>query len=146
MIARIVPLLEQLEPDLIVVKSEELKTHADQWLTERPGSSHRDMIDEPRLWWESLREHCEAIEDVGGRRVVGALVGLAGQPQASTARLMHPLKYPHKRTAAGIDICRFYNYGECKKAERCPLDHTTCHCCGAEGHAARACRAFAGQP
>lgn len=144
MIARMIPLLEQtIQPDLIVVKSEELKTHADRWLEQQPGQPAGDVIEDAGWWWAALREHCETIEGVGGRRVVGALVGaLTGQLGGTAGRLMHPLKYPHKRTTAGVDICRFFNYSACKKGSRCPLDHTTCHCCGAEGHTASACRAF----
>ncbi len=53
-----------------------------------------------------------------------------------------PLKYPQKETAQGVPICRYFNYDMCKKADRCPYDHMTCHCCGEKGHRAKDCAAF----
>ena len=53
----------------------------------------------------------------------------------------YPLDYPIRLTAAGDKICRFHNYGTCKKhtTAACPLDHGHCHACGAPGHTALLC-------
>ena len=78
------------------------------------------------------------IESSGGRRCLGALVGM----KPGQEHLNHPLKYPKKMTADGLLICRYHNYDVCKKEERCPFDHNTCHCCGVTGHVAKTCDAF----
>lgn len=56
----------------------------------------------------------------------------------------YPLDYPIRLTADGTRVCRFHNYGTCKKhaTGACPLDHSHCHACGAHGHAAASCPAL----
>ena len=54
----------------------------------------------------------------------------------------HALEFPESMLD-GVHICRFHNYDEhgCKRLAfgNCPLNHTHCHRCKAEGHIARDC-------
>eukprot|EP00611_Tribonema_gayanum_P003039 TRINITY_DN12361_c0_g1_i1.p1 TRINITY_DN12361_c0_g1~~TRINITY_DN12361_c0_g1_i1.p1 ORF type:complete len:419 (+),score=116.70 TRINITY_DN12361_c0_g1_i1:76-1332(+) len=43
-------------------------------------------------------------------------------------------------------ICRYHNYMYCKRGDRCPHDHTACHCCGRAGHKAVECEVYAPPP
>lgn len=49
--------------------------------------------------------------------------------------MMHPVR----KTPDGREICRFANYGVCRKGDACAWAHSHCHCCGATGHFAHTC-------
>ena len=55
--------------------------------------------------------------------------------------MKYPLDYPLRRTAAGANICRYHNYGQCLRAASgaCECDHEHCHRCGEAGHRAVEC-------
>lgn len=49
------------------------------------------------------------------------------------------MAYPVRLAPDGREICRFANYGFCRKGDDCAFAHGHCHCCGQPGHLARAC-------
>lgn len=66
-----------------------------------------------------------------------------------SARRLHPLKMPERKTSEGVSICRFHNYDKkrgClkhrdvkKQNTICPYDHNYCHNCLKSGHIALDC-------
>ena len=81
------------------------------------------------------------------QRMRRSLVRCCRRGDAQVAKCQ-PLELPVRRTADGIEICRFHNYSPagCIRVSqgRCPLDHHVCHWCGEEGHAPLACDAQTG--
>ena len=55
---------------------------------------------------------------------------------------LYPLKHKPRAAPSGTLICRFHNYGSCRK-DSCAYDHVHCHYCGAPGHVAVRCAAAA---
>jgi len=49
------------------------------------------------------------------------------------------MMYPVRKAPDGREICRFANYGVCRKGEECRYAHCPCHCCGEPGHLAHSC-------
>jgi hypothetical protein len=90
-------------------------------------------VKDPQGWWRRL-----AAASQGGAIVDNPLWYKA---KAKGFKGIHPMKFPDRYTAAGVRICRPFNYATagCHEGEACPFDHAHCHHCLRRGHLARQC-------
>ena len=116
-------LLAEVRPRLAVVKCREMHAAAAAIVAERADA---DQPTAAQLLDELLQRHPP-------RRA-----GAADDRARDGARL-YPLRYKPRAAPSGVLICRFHNYGDCKKGDDCHYDHEHCHYCGAPGHRALDC-------
>ncbi|KAG5180449.1 hypothetical protein JKP88DRAFT_323901 [Tribonema minus] len=121
-----------------------------------------------KSWWGAICDKANERMTQAGKKL-GSVQQGTGKP---SRRVMHPLQYPRmflrpqgglaglagnsstaavagNSSIAGGDwkqICRYHNYMYCKRGDRCPHDHTACHCCGRAGHKAVECEVYAPPP
>eukprot|EP00051_Salpingoeca_urceolata_P016763 m.224712 g.224712 ORF g.224712 m.224712 type:complete len:379 (-) comp18773_c0_seq3:138-1274(-) len=123
--------IRTLAPPTLVVKSINLKRHADAGASPDPDEG---TLRAQHAWWTDLTR-CAFHTAVRTRKHTNTdtAAGKSGRRFP-----MHPLKHPPRTTAEGVFICRYHNYDECKR-QACEYDHEHCNYCGKRGHQARWC-------
>eukprot|EP01116_Phalansterium_solitarium_P001430 TRINITY_DN11227_c0_g1_i1.p1 TRINITY_DN11227_c0_g1~~TRINITY_DN11227_c0_g1_i1.p1 ORF type:complete len:378 (+),score=88.10 TRINITY_DN11227_c0_g1_i1:24-1136(+) len=133
-VSMLLPFIQDcVSPDLIVIKSAELKKLADAQIQAASPDCPTSVVPDGASWWQQLVARSKA--NAVAHRSIN--LGLGSQ------RCLHPLRYPAKTAPNGRLVCRYHNYLDCKKAQACPYDHEHCHCCLQPGHLAKVCSAFA---
>jgi len=109
---------------LVVVKSEELASDLNSAIERLDISQYPDGYLENAPTW--FFNHIQAIEVKNSSNGIG-----------------HPLQQArHFAPHVGLEICRYFNYLDCKRGSECPFDHRHCHICFKLGHNAMACSQF----
>lgn len=140
-------LLSLISPEVMVIKCEELADAAENFTNEA------GEIQDFSTWWTMMQKRAAERSEHGGSKFNTVLTGTG----AAALVHRHPLTYPFVRAKVaeggedtggeptqGREICRYYNYLECKKGDMCTYDHTSCHSCREIGHRAIECTTFAG--
>ena len=125
----------RLAPRLIVVKSRTLFKSATEWRSEEACEDREEQplarLGDAAAWWSAI---------VADGRLDAPAKRAKPYHGAEPRFAQYPLKYLPVAAPNGTLICRFHNYGVCKKSETtCSYDHDHCHYCRLPGHRAQQC-------
>mmetsp|Transcript_34285 Transcript_34285/g.85830 ORF Transcript_34285/g.85830 Transcript_34285/m.85830 type:complete len:376 (-) Transcript_34285:33-1160(-) len=135
-------LLSAAGPALVVVKNRELAKYALKHIQNWAGdAASAGVIVRHEEWWRNMELHCEQLRSQRGAKKPSPYQLAEYSGVAPVRFFKYPLHYKHRETAAGVRICRYYNYGVCPDPASCSYDHGHCHHCGEAGHIAKNCLA-----
>jgi len=122
-------LLKRMQPKLVVIKCEELVADLDANTTVDDSGEVQDAA----AWFTAAVDAAAKSSESWGRK-------------KDQRKIRHPLRHQRKLAPNGVEICRYYQFGECHRASDpggCPYEHGLCYECLEPGHRALDCTAFA---